>query len=168
MIVAGDGSPVGAETRTAPGTEREDKVRRLVEVLPRPLRFLSVGALGLVCDMAVFTLLIPLVHPLGARVVSLAAATFVTWRLNRALTFDPSRRHPAEEAMRYAVVTASAQGTSYAIFACLVLTVLAAQPQLALIIGAANGAVISYTGHRVFAFAPRAAAGGSLTHQIGS
>ena len=49
----------------------------------------------------------------------------VTWRLNRALTFDRSGRHQGEEVLRYAAVTAAAQGTSYAVFAVLVLTVLA-------------------------------------------
>ncbi len=56
--------------------------------------------------------------------------------------------------MRYAVVTAVAQGTSYAVFAVLVLTVLAALPQAAIVAGAAVGALISYNGHRLFAFAP--------------
>ena len=58
------------------------------------------------------------------RLFSLAAATVVTWRLNRALTFDRSGRRQRDEAMRYAAVTAAAQGTSYAVFAALVLTVL--------------------------------------------
>ena len=56
--------------------------------------------------------------------------------------------------MRYAAVTAAAQGTNYAIFAVLAMTVLAALPQAAIIAGAAVGALISYNGHRLFAFAP--------------
>ena len=53
------------------------------------MRFLSVGSVGLITDMAVFTLVIGAgIHPLAARIVSLAVATVVTWRLNRALTFD--------------------------------------------------------------------------------
>jgi putative flippase GtrA len=92
-------------------------------------------------------------HPLLMRLVSLALATLVTWRLNRALTFDHSGRRQHDEAMRYAVVTAFAQGTSYAVFAALVLTVLGALPQAALLAGAAAGALIAYNGHRLFAFA---------------
>jgi hypothetical protein len=42
------------------------------------------------------------------------------------------------------------------VFATLVLTALAALPQAALIGGAAAGALVSYNGHRLFAFAPRA------------
>jgi putative flippase GtrA len=87
-------------------------------------------------------------------VLSLALATLVTWRLNRALTFDRSGRRQHREALRYGIVTAAAQGTSYAVFAMLMLTFLAGQPQAAIIAGAACGALISYNGHRLFAFAP--------------
>jgi putative flippase GtrA len=133
-----------------------DPVRRLVEVLPRPLRFLGVGGLGLITDLAVFTLIIAhSPHPLLARLGSLAVATLLTWRLNRALTFDRSGRRPADEAMRYAAVAASAQTVSYAVFAVFVLTVLAATPQLAVIAGAGCGALVSYGGQKLFAFRPR-------------
>ena len=141
-----------------------DKVRALAERLPRPLRFLAVGGIGLTTDLCVFTVIATYGHhPLAVRLVSLALATLVTWRLNRALTFDRSGRLQTDEAMRYAAVTAVAQGTSYAVFAALVLTVLAAVPQAALIAGAAVGAIVSYTGLRLFAFAPRHAAS-SLSH----
>jgi putative flippase GtrA len=135
--------------------DEADRIRQLAELLPRPLRFLGVGGLGLITDLSVFTALAAHgFHPLSARLLSLGAATLVTWRLNRALTFDFSHRHQGEEAMRYAIVTVTAQGTSYAIFAALVLTVLAWLPQAALLIGAAIGAVVAYAGHRLFAFAP--------------
>ena len=104
---------------------RGDPLRALAECLPRPFRFLGVGAIGLTVDLCVFTLLIGYQpRPLLMRLFSLAAATLVTWRLNRALTFDRSGRHQGEEALRYAAVTAAAQGTSYTVFAALVLTVL--------------------------------------------
>jgi len=41
------------------------------------------------------------------------------------------------------------------VFAALVLTVLGAVPQAALMCGALVGALVSYNGHRLFAFAPR-------------
>jgi putative flippase GtrA len=133
-------------------------LRALAERLPRPLRFLAVGGLGLTTDFCVFTILMGFApRPLLVRLVSLALATVVTWRLNRALTFDPSGRQQSEEAVRYALVTAVAQGTSYAVFAALVLTAFGALPQAALVIGAVAGAVVSYNGHRVFAFAPKVA-----------
>jgi putative flippase GtrA len=144
---------------TLQSSEREagtGPVRALAERVPRPLRFIGVGGVGLATDLCVFTLITAFVpYPLAVRVVSLVVATLVTWRLNRALTFAPSHRAQHEEAVRYAIVTAVAQGTSYAIFATLVLTALGALPQAALICGAAAGAIVSYNGHRLFAFAPR-------------
>jgi putative flippase GtrA len=133
-----------------------DPVRALVEVLPRPVRFLGVGGIGLITDLAVFTLIVTHTpHPLLARLVSLAVATLVTWRLNRALTFDQSGRRAADEAIRYATVAAAAQATSYVVFAALVVTVLSTIPQLAVLVGAAAGAFVSYSGQTLFAFRPR-------------
>ncbi len=121
---------------------------------PAPLRFLSVGAIGLSVDMGFFTMLAVLgMHPLIARALSLMLATFVTWRLNRAVTFAESGRRPHEEAIRYATVTAFAQGCSYLTFAALVMTVLASLPQAAILIGAGLAAIVSYNGHKVFSFA---------------
>jgi putative flippase GtrA len=138
------------------GANPADKLHLLAARLPRPLRFLSVGGFGLLTDLCLFTVFAAHdMHPLIARLISLAAATLVTWRLNRALTFDNSYRHQGEEAARYTAVTVTAQGVSYAIFALLVLTALAWLPQAALLIGAAFGAAIGYLGHRFFAFAPK-------------
>jgi putative flippase GtrA len=131
-----------------------DPLRALAERLPRPLRFLGVGSFGLVTDFCVFTILMEYApRPLLMRLGSLAAAALVTWRLNRALTFDDSGRRQHDEAMRYVAVTAASQGTSYAVFAALVLTLFSTLPQAALVIGAAIGAVVGYNGHRLFAFA---------------
>ena len=142
----------------APSRSRRDPLRRCVGKLPRPFRFLAVGSIGLLFDLTVFTLVIAAgLHPLGARLVSLAVATVVTWRLNRALTFDPSGRRQSEEALRYALVTATAQGTNYAVFASLVVSIFAPLPQAALLAGAAAGAGLSYAGHRLFSFAGRRA-----------
>ncbi|NVO14540.1 MAG: GtrA family protein [Rhodoplanes sp.] len=161
-MAAGNQLDAGAVGATAAADmaspDRTDLFRRLVARLPRPMRFLGVGAVGLLTDLSVFTA-IPqhLDHPLVVRLVSLAVATLVTWRLNRALTFDRSGRRQHAEAVRYAVVTAVAQGTSYAVFAALVLTVLGFLPQAATVIGAAIAALVSYNGHRLYAFAPIAA-----------
>ncbi|MGB7252504.1 MAG: GtrA family protein [Xanthobacteraceae bacterium] len=134
----------------------DDPVRRFFAVLPRPLRILGVGGLGLITDLAIFTLVIAHgLNPLGARLISLALATLVTWRLNRALTFDRSGRRTADEVMRYAAVVTAAQAVSYGVFAVLVVTLLAAAPQFAVIAGAAAGALRSYAGQALFAFRPR-------------
>jgi putative flippase GtrA len=135
----------------------QGRFRALIRRLPRPFRFLGVGGIGLATDLTIFTLvLMGGTHPLLARVVSLGAATVVTWRLNRLLTFDRSGRDQRDEALRYAGVTALAQSMSYAVFTVLVLTVFRALPQAAVVGGAAAGALVSYNGHRLVSFAPRA------------
>jgi putative flippase GtrA len=129
--------------------------RALVRSLPRPFRFMMAGGLGLTADVVLFTLmLMEGVHPLLAGFVALVAASVLTWRLNRAFTFERSGRRQHDEALRYATVTVVAQGTSYTVFALLVSGALAPLPQAAIVVGAAAGALISYNGHRLFAFAP--------------
>src|SRR5438270_1866009 len=97
------------------GAERS-ALRLALRKLPRPLRFLGVGGIGLLTDLTVFTLALGIDHhPLVARVVSIAVATLVTWRLNRTVTFDPTGRQQSHEALRYALVTAVAQGTNYVV-----------------------------------------------------
>lgn len=143
------------DTNTAPPMGLPDIARRFVARLPRLVRFLGVGGVGLTVDLSVFTVVpFHLDHPLAVRLLSLAVATVVTWQLNRLLTFKATGRRPHTEALRYAAVTAVAQGTSYAVFAALVLTVLGALPQAATILGAVIAAAVSYTGHRLYAFAP--------------
>lgn len=148
---------LGTATSQRPPTAADlDWIDRLIAATPRPARFLGVGTVGLLTDLSIFTIIAR--HgfdPLLVRLLSLSCATVVTWRLNRAFTFDRSGRHQGHEAMRYAIVTTTAQGTSYVVFAILVLTVLGGLSQVALLIGAAVGAIISYNGHRLFAFAPR-------------
>lgn len=135
-----------------------DRLRDMLAFLPRPLRFLVVGSFGLIADVGFFTLFFAYgIHPLIARAFSLALATLVTWRLNRHLTFASSGRPQADEAARYATVAAVAQGTGYAIFAVLALTVFVKIPQIAIVIGAAAVTLISYNGQRLVAFAPRKA-----------
>jgi len=139
------------------GAERS-ALRLALRKLPRPLRFLGVGGIGLLTDLTVFTLALGIDHhPLVARVVSIAVATLVTWRLNRTVTFDPTGRQQSHEALRYALVTAVAQGTNYVVFASLVMAVFTPIPQIAVLAGAIAGAGLSYAGHRLFSFAGKAA-----------
>jgi putative flippase GtrA len=146
------GAPLAMPKRSGSG---RGPVRTLIEALPRPLRFIGVGGVGLVTDLGIFTLIIAhQPQPLLARLISLAIATIVTWRLNRALTFDRSGRRGADEAMRYALVAAAAQAISYTLFAILVVTAFGAAPQLAVLVGAATGALFSYGGQALFTFRP--------------
>jgi hypothetical protein len=91
------------------------RARSFAALLPRALRFLAVGGLGLATNIAVFTIGWMFGVPsLTAGLLALVTASVLTWRLNRAFTFDLTGRPQHEEAMRYALVTAIAQGTSYA------------------------------------------------------
>jgi putative flippase GtrA len=156
---------VAADVVPTPTASGHDPVRQFVEGVPRLFRFLSVGAVGLITDLAVFTIVLGHgLHPLLARLVSLAIATVVTWRLNRALTFDRSGHHPSREVMRYAVVAGCAQAVSYATFAILVVTVFAAMPQLAVIVGAAVAALVSYNGQALFTFRPHTSLSAVQSH----
>lgn len=148
-------------TSAYPAAAAHGDLRRLAARLPRVVRFMGVGMLGLTTDMLVFTLIsLSEPRPLLVRLVSISCATFVTWRLNRALTFARTGRHQGHEALRYGAVTATAQTMSYTVFAILVLTWLDWFPQAAMLCGAAAGALIAYNGHRLFAFAPRKRAHG--------
>jgi putative flippase GtrA len=139
-------------------------IRLALRKLPRPLRFIGVGGIGLVTDVTVFTIAFSIDHhPLVARLVSIAVATLVTWRLNRTVTFDPTGRQQGHEALRYALVTAVAQGTNYVVFASLVTGVFTAVPQIAVLAGAIAGAGLSYAGHRLFSFAGQPAFAGELS-----
>ena len=143
----------------SPATQPRGRLHaRMAERLPRPLRFVGVGGLGLATDFCIFTaLMLGGVTPLVGRAASIVLATCVTWRLNRAVTFARSHRRQSEEAARYAMVTIAAQGTSYAVFTALILMGPDWPPQVALLVGAATGALISYNGHRLVSFAPRKA-----------
>lgn len=142
--------------RDGPLLPDKETIRAGLEWLPRPVRFLIVGTCGLLCDVGFFSILFAFgLNPLIARAFSLGLATLATWRLNRHVTFARSGRHQADEAVRYALVAATAQGTGYAIFAALALTVFAWLPQIAILIGAAAVTLISYNGQRLVAFMPQ-------------
>jgi putative flippase GtrA len=151
----------GMPVNTRASATSDAPLRALIDILPRPIRFLGVGGVGLFTDLTIFTLLLSHApHPLVARLVSLAAATLVTWRFNRTLTFARSGRGVADEAARYAAVAGCAQAVSYGIFAALIVMSPAMMgsamlPQLAVLAGAAAGAAVSYAGQLCFAFRPR-------------
>jgi putative flippase GtrA len=126
------------------------------------MRFGCVGFAGLATDLGIFSIIHEAgVAPLLARLGSMACATVVTWRLNRAFTFGKSGRRAEGEAARYAAVTVAAQSISYGLFAALVLFMPRLAPQLALLAGAASAAFFSFEGHRLFSFAPPTPTNGS-------
>jgi putative flippase GtrA len=145
--------------------------QRLITLAPRGLiRFLCVGVFGLATQLGTFDLL----HRIGvdkslAWVCGLVLSTLVTWQLNRRLTFKASGRRRRSEIVRYALVTAVAQGVSFIVFNSLIAAEPLAHPvfpaalhglahnlwpDVSLITGAVIATLFSYSGQRFFTFAP--------------
>lgn len=121
------------------------------------VRFAAVGSVGLAVDASAFRALTVLAFSdAAARALSLACATFVTWRLNRAVTFRPSGRAQAVESSRYGAVALAAQGFNYALFLSLRLCFPHLHDLVALVLSAGAAACFSFTGHRFFTFSPGA------------
>jgi putative flippase GtrA len=120
------------------------------------LAFLGVGVTGLAVNLLILEFLERIAHvPFAlALAVSLVIATFVTWALNRRMTFAASGRKAHHEALRYFAVAGVAQGVNYGVS----LGIAALLPVLPHVIDAMIGAVVatlfSYTGQRFFTFAP--------------
>jgi putative flippase GtrA len=130
-------------------------IRGMILKMPAFVRFGIVGGTGLVADTLAFTAFYTLLeNPFTARLLSLAFATCVTWTLNRHFTFQIQNRAVENEAMRYLCVTLIAQGFSYSVFATLVTFLPHVIPQVALVVGALAGAVLSFNGHKILSFAP--------------
>jgi len=120
----------------------------------RLARFLAVGLGGLAVDSGVFSF----IYASGreawlARAVSLFVATIVTWRLNRAFTFEPSGRAPLVELTRYFGVALLAQGFNYGVFLALFHALGQTRPLACLFASAVLATVFSFTGQSLFAFA---------------
>jgi putative flippase GtrA len=146
-------------------------VQRLVERAPKGLAaFLSVGVTGLAIHMALVGALVRLFAGLAAGAhkvpaaqagadrsaawwIALAAATFVTWRLNRRFTFAASGRASGGEVWRYILVTLVSQGISFSVFKLVGALLPWFPASLAVLPGAVVATLFSYTGQRYFTFA---------------
>ncbi|MGB3627359.1 MAG: GtrA family protein [Henriciella sp.] len=123
--------------------------------LAKLVRFGAVGALGFLVDAGVLALLISLGSgPFLARIISIALAMFVTWRLNRSLTFGASEDGQAREAGRYFGVAIAVALLNYAIYSGLLLTFPACPPVLATAISTAICTAVSFLGYGKYAFRP--------------
>lgn len=131
--------------------------RRIGVTLPRGLlRFIGVGLAGLATHTGVFTLLFRFgVDKSVAWFCGLAAATALTWALNRRFTFAASGRRRRVEFLRYMSVTAVAQSISFAVFRTALIVAPFIAPPIDVMIGAVVATLFSYTGQRFFTFAPQ-------------
>ncbi len=135
---------------------------------PTFLRFALVGGTGFAVDALVLSLLhyVMGLDPFSARVVSMSAATFTTWRLNRTHTFAASNRSQAHEGVRYATVAAIAAAVNYGVYALVLLVWRHVPPIAALVIGAGSAMAFAYAGYsRVVFSSARAIAGGAPNSQ---
>lgn len=121
----------------------------------RLLRFLAIGLIGLATDIACYTALFSLLpSAVFCRAASVILATFVTWRLNRALTFGASAGAAAHEALRYTLTALIAQGFNYGLFLGLRSIIHALPDQVLIVICAVAAASLSFTGQNIFTFRP--------------
>jgi putative flippase GtrA len=117
-------------------------------------RFLAVGAVGYVVNLAVFA---AAAHGLGidfraAAAASFAVALMTTFALNRHFTFAAGDRDPARQFGRYALVNLAGFATNLVVLVALVSAAKVAKlPAEA--IAAAVAAPVNFAGNRLWAFA---------------
>lgn len=120
----------------------------------RFVRFALVGGTGFLVDAG---LLVALHNgagfdPFSARLVSITASAFTTWRLNRSLTFGASDRSQSAEGFRYALIAGLTAALNYCLYA-LTLIAWPELPPIVAAVGATLAAMLfSYAGYSRFVF----------------
>lgn len=119
-------------------------------------RFLAVGCVGMAFDGLIFSVLSAGgASDALARLASLAAATGVTWQLNRRFTFVASGRRRHSEAMHYGLVALGVQGFNYGFFLALRSLVPALPALAALTFCAVVVAALSFAAQSLVTFQSR-------------
>ncbi|NOZ32020.1 MAG: GtrA family protein [Alphaproteobacteria bacterium] len=123
-------------------------------LLARIKRFAFAGATGFVVDATVLLgLTVWLgVDPFSARVAAIGTAAFVTWQINRNLTWAKSTDGAAREGLRYASVVLTAAIINYSVYSGALLLISGLWPFIALCIGTGTAMVVSFLGFDRFAF----------------
>jgi putative flippase GtrA len=134
---------------------RPRRPERIAALATRFARFNAVGVVGLSVDSAGLAVLAACgLRPAAARVLSLAAATAVAWRLDRRYTFAPSSRGRFEESLRYLLVALLAQSQNYLLFLGLLAAFSDLPPFCCALFGAAWATGFAFAGQFLFTFAP--------------
>jgi putative flippase GtrA len=113
-----------------------------------------VGGIGFLVDAGVLALLLtatPL-GPLAARIASIGVALTATWMLNRAVTFQPSRRGLAREGLRYGGVGFATSLVNYLVYSAILLAVPGTPPLAALAIASLAAMALSFLGYARLVF----------------
>ena len=119
-----------------------------------------VGGLGFVVDAGLTVTLIQAdLDPFSARLIAIALAMLVTWRLNRAVTFGASNTSQKTEGVRYSAVALTAAAINYVSYAALILTIPAIMPVFAIAVATGLSMTVSYLGYAHFAFRGQNSAG---------
>lgn len=122
-------------------------------LLTRLSRFGLVGGIGFVVDAGLtLTLIQAGLDAFTSRLIAIALAMVVTWRLNRAITFGKSGASQRAEGLRYGVVAAVAAIINYAVYAALMLAFPNLFPVLAVAAATGVSMLASYLGYSQYAF----------------
>lgn len=116
-------------------------------------KFGGVGGLTFLVDAGITTALI---HygwdAFSARLIAIAIAMFIAWRLNRAFTFGASDTSQTSEGGRYLLVALGAAAVNYAAYSALILLVPKIIPFIAVALATGVSMVVSYLGFSRFTF----------------
>lgn len=114
-------------------------------------RFLCVGGIGFIIDIAITHLLITLkVDPWVARIPAIFFAMLFTWLANRYFTYEFKNNRTVSEALRYASVSLVVSIFNYAIYVYLVH--IGMQPVVAVTIATFCQAILSFNLYRRIVF----------------
>ena len=115
--------------------------------IERLIRFALVGGTGFVVDAGLtMGLQVWGADIFSSRLIAIALAMFVTWRLNRAITFGASAGSQVREGWRYALIACSAATVNYAVYVGLMLFVPGMVAFIAVALATGVSMFVSYFG----------------------
>jgi len=116
--------------------------------LDRLARFGLVGGIGFVIDAGLTTALqIAGLGIFSSRLIAIACAMLITWRLNRTLTFGASQTSQVSEGTRYMMIAALAALVNYTVYIILMLVIPGMIAALAVAAATGVSMVVSYLGY---------------------
>lgn len=118
------------------------------------LSFLVAGTSGFLTDAGLLHVLITYtaVGPYIGRIISIATAMFVTWQINRNMTFEKASHSTRDEGIRYAFIGILSALLNYAVYATLIFTMPLIQPLVAVVAACLAAMGFSYFGYSRFVF----------------